>query len=115
MKFSLLKKVEYGPEQLLRPRGGFQGHFVVARKIASLQLADPIPALGDRMIGVAGQMTLERKFLDLLAVEGAEFQRRSAERPNQCELSVYGIDNESEFRLLCKCQAKFACALNLTQ
>src|SRR5262249_30678985 len=80
-----------------------------------MQLADPIPALGDCKGRVAGQMTFEREFLELSAVEAAEFRRQPAERPNQCELHGHGVSNEAEPRFLCKRQSNFRFALYLAQ
>src|SRR5260370_8352776 len=60
-------------------------------------------------------MTFEREFLDLFAIEAAEFRRQPAERPNQCKLRDKELNMAAKPRLLGKHQAKFGFALHVAQ
>src|SRR5260370_21417390 len=60
-------------------------------------------------------MTFEREFLDLFAIEAAEFRRQPAERPNQCKLRDKELNMAAKPRLLGKRQAKFGFALHVAQ
>jgi hypothetical protein len=60
-------------------------------------------------------MTFEREFLDLFAIEAAEFRRQAAERPNQCKLRDKEVNMAARPRLLGKRQAKFGFALHVAQ
>src|SRR5260370_27064187 len=60
-------------------------------------------------------MTFEREFLDLFAIEAAEFRRQPAKRPNQCKLRDKEVNMAAKPRLLCKRQAKFGFALHVAQ
>src|SRR5260370_12035883 len=60
-------------------------------------------------------MTFEREFLDLFAIEAAEFRRQPAERPNQRKLRDKEINMAAKPRLLGKRQAKFGFALHVAQ
>src|SRR6266849_6093729 len=60
-------------------------------------------------------MTFEREFLDLFAIEAAEFRRQPAERPNQCKLWNKEVNMAAKPRLLGKRQAKFGFALHVAQ
>src|SRR5260370_34444471 len=60
-------------------------------------------------------MTFEREFLDLFAIEAAEFRRQPAERPNQCKLRDKEKNMAAKPRRLGKRQAKFGFALHVAQ
>ena len=88
---------------------------IVAGKEAGLQLADPIPALGQRQIRVTRQMALESKLIELPIVEGAEFRRQAAERPDKPELRGDDVNDETEPRLLRKRETMLGFTLHLSE
>src|SRR3954454_9721531 len=69
---------------------------MVAGKEARLQLADPVPALGQRQLPVTGETTLHPKLVKLLIVKATEIRRGAAERPNEPELRGDGVNGKTE-------------------
>ena len=69
---------------------------IVAGKEARLQLADPIPALGEAPNpGCLAKWRSIRRSSNCCIVEGAEFRRQAAQRPDQPELRGDGVNDES--------------------
>ena len=60
------------PEEGLRLRGGLEGRAMVEREEAPLQLADPVPAGGERQARMLRQASLERALVEVVAVERRE-------------------------------------------
>src|SRR5208282_1306415 len=88
---------------------------IVIGEEPGLQLADPIPALGARQIRVTGKMALESKLIKLPIVKGAEVRVQPAKRPNQRELRGDDVNDETEPRLLGKCETILHFALHLVE
>ena len=87
------------PEERPRLRRRLEGGGVVARVEARLQLADPVPARGDRQARIALEVLLEPALVELGVVEGARIRRQAPERPDEPELSGDDVDDEAEPRL----------------
>src|SRR6267378_6196403 len=88
---------------------------MVAGKKARLQLADPVPALRQRQLPVAGETTLHPKLVKLGIVKATEMRRRAAERPNEPELRGDGVNGETESHLLRKRETTLGFALHLIE
>ncbi len=88
------------PEQPLRLRRGVEGRGVVARVEARLELADPVPARGDRQARIALEVALEPALVELRIVEGGEVGQEAPERPDEPELPGAHVGDETEPRLL---------------
>src|SRR4051812_20690813 len=88
---------------------------MVAGKEARLQLADPVPALGQRQLPVTGEATLHPKLVKLLIVKATEIRRRAAERPNETELRGDGVDGKTEPHLPRKRETTLGFALHLIE
>ena len=86
---------------------------IVAGKEARLQLADPVPALGKRQIRVICRNGARSELIELLIVEGAEFRRQAAERPDQPELGGDEVNDKTEPRLLRERETMLGFALHL--
>ena len=99
----------------MRPRRRLEGRRIVAGKEARLQLADPVPALGKRQIRIARETALDPKLVELLIVEGAEFRRQAAERPDQPELRGDDVNDKTEPHLLREREAMLGFALHLDE
>src|SRR5579863_7578345 len=95
-------------------RRSLHGRGIVAREIAHVYLADPIPALMSSQGRMAGQKALELEFVKLSAIKGAEFGRQPAERSNQCKHRKHD-KTTAKLRLLGKGQAKFGFTLHVAQ
>ena len=88
---------------------------IVAGEEARLQLADPIPALGESP--ESGLLVESGARSDASSnsriVEGAEFRRQPAQRPDQPELRGDDVNDRPEPRLLRECEAMLGFALHL--
>src|SRR5262249_44907767 len=85
-----------GPEQPLRPGGGIEGLCRGARKEARLQLADPPPALRERLTLGARQVALELALVEVPVIESAERPRQATERADEPEMRSGRVDHEPE-------------------
>src|SRR6202011_2696420 len=65
-----------------------------------LQLADPVPALGNRQIGILCIAALDPELVKLLIVKATEMRRRAAERPDQPEARHHDCCGKTELLLL---------------
>ncbi len=72
---------------------------MIAGEDARLQLADPVPAGREREARNRFQMLLEPLLVEPIIVEGAEDRGQPAQRPDQLELPVDPVDNQTEPRL----------------
>ncbi len=72
---------------------------MVAGEDARLQLADPVPAGGEREARIRLQMLLEPLLVEPGVVEGAEDRGQAAQRPDQLELPGDPVDDDTEPRL----------------
>src|ERR1700721_198635 len=60
-------------------------------------------------------MVLDPTLIKLIIVEGAEFRRQTAQRPDQPELGGDGVNDKPEPRLLCEREAMFGFAFHLAK
>ncbi len=94
---------------------GIDGGFIVARMKTRLQLSHPMPALGHRQVGVAGEIGLDPPLIELFVVEGTEFPRQPAQRPDKPEVGGDDGNGEPELDLLRECKTLFGFALHLAE
>src|SRR5580704_12080263 len=88
---------------------------MITGKAASLQLSDPIPALGQRQDRIACQMALELCLIEALLVEGPELRGKAKQRSDEPELRGDDVDNDAEPRLLGKLEAILGFPLHLNE
>ena len=103
------------PWQPLRPRRCLDGRSIVAGKEAGLELSDPVAGFRKNQIWIVREPALDLKLVKLAIVEGAEFSRQAAQRPNEAELRAGKVYDELEPQLLRKREANFHLALHFNE
>src|SRR6195256_677942 len=103
------------PEEAVRLRRRRDSGSVVVGEDARLQLADPVPAGGEREAWIPLQMLLEPLLVEPGVVEGAEDRGQAAQRPDQLELPDDPVDDETEPRLAREVEAGLGLPLHLVE
>jgi hypothetical protein len=80
---------------------------------ARLQLADPIPARGQREARIRLEMLLEACLIELRIIEGVECRSQTAERKYQPQLAGDDVDDETEPYLAGEFQPGFGFPLDV--
>ena len=114
----VLRPLEEGwrrPEEAVRLRRRRDGGGVVVGEEARLQLADPVPAGGERQARIRLQMLLEPLLVEPGVVEGAEDRGQAAQRPDQLELPGDPVDDETEPRLAREVEPGLGLPLHLVE
>src|ERR1700749_3063901 len=88
---------------------------MVAANEARLQLADPIPALGQRQSWVICQTVFAEAFIEPLFVKRAECWRQAAESPDQPDLGADAVNGETEPHFQRKRETTLGFALHLIE
>jgi hypothetical protein len=88
------------------------GGGIVRGKEASLQLSDPVKALGERQSRVTRQTLLEPKLIEPLIVEGAKFRAQPPKGPNKPELRGDNVDDKAKPSLLRERETAFGFTLH---
>ena len=114
----ILRHLEEGwrrPQQDLRLGSGLERGRILAREEARLQLADPIPAFGQRQTRIALQMLLKSALVEPLVVEGAELRGQAAQSPDETELRGDDVDDKTEAALAREVEPVLGFALHLAE
>src|SRR6266568_9273824 len=88
---------------------------MVACEEAPLQLANPVPAGGDRQARIAFEVLLEPSFVELRIVERDEIRRYPPQRPDEHQLSGEDVGDETELHLSCKGQRALGFPLHVAE
>ena len=113
--FRRLEQLRWAPPQPSRPRRGVEGCGIVAGEEARLELADPVPALGQRQRRIGRQVPFEPPLVELPVVERTESRGQAAQHPDQPELRGDDVNDEGEPRRLREPEAVLGFALGVGQ
>src|ERR1700722_20670864 len=82
---------------------------------ARLQLADPVPARGQREARIRLEVCLEARLVELRIVEGVERRRQAPQCTDQLQLARDDVGDEAEPYLACEFQSGLGFPLNVWQ
>src|SRR6185369_1425040 len=102
-------------KQPLRLQRCLNGLAIVPGQHASLQLPNPVPALGQSQIRLTCQVAFEAAFIELLIVKRSESRCQTTKHPNQSDLRSNDVNDETEPRFLCKVETLLAFTLRFSQ
>jgi hypothetical protein len=114
-EFRRLKKGWRRPKQPLRLQRCLNRLAIVPGEYASLQLPNPVPALGQSQIRLTRQVAFEAALIELLIVKTAKCRGQTTKGPDQSELRSNDVDDETESRMLSKVETLLGFTLRLRQ
>ena len=100
---------------MLRMGGRINRGSIISGEEASLQLSDPVPALGNRQTCVARQMAFEPKLIKLPIVKVAEFRRQATEGSDKPELRGDDVNDDTKPSFLGKLEAILGFTMDLRE
>src|ERR1700722_9294272 len=115
MVFGYLKERRRRPEKLLCFQCSLDSGNGIMRVNASLQFANPIPALRERQARFTLQMLLESVLVKPFIIEGTEHRRQAAQRPDKSKLGGDNVDYQAESRFPCELQPTLRFALHIVE